>query len=106
MAYDEELGMEKIRVFIVIYGCLDLEVSNLAHHLLWRRLIQFLLMSPSGGWNEEFLRANFMEGDVDAILSIPSPEHQHQDKWVWHYTANGQYSVSSGYHLAVSIQQK
>lgn len=64
-----------------------------------------LLMKASGGWNEDFLRAHFNDADAEAIFSIPLPGRQHQDKWIWHYTSKGHYTVAGWYHLATSIQQ-
>ena len=38
------------------------------------------------------------------ILSIPCSEQHLEDKLMWHYTKDGEYSVRSGYHAAMSLK--
>ncbi|CAL2243518.1 unnamed protein product [Prunus armeniaca] len=40
--------------------------------------------------------------DVNAITSIPLSVNHHKDRWMWHYTTNGIFSVKSGYRLEMS----
>ncbi|CAL8164575.1 unnamed protein product [Prunus armeniaca] len=44
--------------------------------------------------------------DVKAITSIPLSVNYHKDRWIWHYTTNGIYSVKSGYRLEMSKKKK
>ncbi|XP_021801570.1 uncharacterized protein LOC110745747 isoform X2 [Prunus avium] len=46
------------------------------------------------------------EEDVKAITSIPLSVNFHKDRWIWHYTTNGTYSVKSGYRLEMSKKKE
>lgn len=53
------------------------------------------LMTPQGEWNLHILNELFPPGDVTRIRSFP-PEPTLQDRLIWAYTNDGQYSVKSG----------
>ncbi|KAF4385363.1 hypothetical protein G4B88_026646 [Cannabis sativa] len=41
--------------------------------------------------------------DVDAILGIPLGSSDCADRWCWHYSSNGSYTVKSGYAVALDV---
>lgn len=45
-----------------------------------------------------------MEVDTTVILKIPLPKKQSKDEVLWHYDKKGDYSVKSGYQLALKIK--
>lgn len=50
-----------------------------------------------GMWKLGLLRSLFTPQEVDAISMVPISSEGIEDRWVWHYTKNGQYSIHSGY---------
>lgn len=42
--------------------------------------------------------------DNNLILKIKLPYQPCEDRVLWHYNRQGEYSVKSGYHLAVQIR--
>lgn len=59
------------------------------------------LMTSSGIWNYDLIRAAFLPHDAEAILSIPITNGRGSDTTIWHYRKDGNYSVRSGYRLAI-----
>ncbi|XP_063941729.1 uncharacterized protein LOC135149875 isoform X2 [Daucus carota subsp. sativus] len=55
-----------------------------------------------GMWNSELIQQLFLTPDSELILSIPLSPFDHPDSWFWHYSRNGNYSVKSGYMMAIS----
>ncbi|KAK2660918.1 hypothetical protein Ddye_007451 [Dipteronia dyeriana] len=55
------------------------------------------LLSPSGGWNSELIKNNFLPDDAKCILQIPIGSGNQSDTLLWHYESNGKFSVRSGY---------
>uniref|UniRef100_A0A803Q944 RRM domain-containing protein n=1 Tax=Cannabis sativa TaxID=3483 RepID=A0A803Q944_CANSA len=51
-------------------------------------------------WDLAFIRAIFNGDDAELILGIPTNDASINDKIMWHYSRNGEYSVRSGYFLA------
>ena len=60
-------------------------------------------MLKTGGeqisWSNIFLNA-----DVEAILQMPLPRSQEEDEVLWHFHKRGEYSVKSGYQLALNLK--
>ena len=52
-----------------------------------------------GSWDIEILKDYFAPLEVDLILKIPLSYNYVEDKLVWPHTANGVYSVKSGYNF-------
>lgn len=45
-----------------------------------------------------------MKEDANAIMNIPLPRNQNEDQVLWHYDKKGEYSVKSGYQIALKIK--
>ncbi|KAL0415244.1 UNVERIFIED_CONTAM: Methyltransferase-like protein 22 [Sesamum latifolium] len=48
----------------------------------------------------------FLPMDSDAILGIPTSRFGQVDKWVWHHTDNGLFSVRGAYFIAKEIEEE
>lgn len=57
-------------------------------------------------WKKERLLQVISKEEVEAILTIPISMFQREDLLMWHHTSNGEYSVKSGYHIAVQALSK
>ncbi|KAF4368337.1 hypothetical protein F8388_019054 [Cannabis sativa] len=58
------------------------------------------LKRADGTWDLAFIRAVFNGDDAELILGIPTNDASIDDKIMWHYSRNGEYSMRSGYRLA------
>uniref|UniRef100_A0A803PKU3 Reverse transcriptase zinc-binding domain-containing protein n=1 Tax=Cannabis sativa TaxID=3483 RepID=A0A803PKU3_CANSA len=56
-------------------------------------------------WNIPLLNEHFQPIDVDRILSIPLSFFPSNDRYIWHHTTTGQYTVNSGFHLAENLAE-
>uniref|UniRef100_A0A803Q154 Reverse transcriptase domain-containing protein n=1 Tax=Cannabis sativa TaxID=3483 RepID=A0A803Q154_CANSA len=63
------------------------------------------LKLADGGWDEGFIKAHFNEEDAELILNLPSGSWGVEDKIMWHYSKNGEYTVRSGYRLAHDMRE-
>ncbi|KAK2646378.1 hypothetical protein Ddye_021573 [Dipteronia dyeriana] len=63
------------------------------------------LLSPSGGWDMQVLKQNFMSCDVDAMLEIPIGAGVPDDSVVWHFEASDGFSVKSGYWVEREMEE-
>ncbi|XP_060961202.1 uncharacterized protein LOC133031689 [Cannabis sativa] len=61
------------------------------------------LIGGQGSWDVGSLSRYFMQADIDIILGIPLRYGPCADRWCWHYTSNGCYSVKSGYAVALDM---
>lgn len=52
-------------------------------------------------WNVTMLNNLFSPWEVEAIKRIPLPHAEMEDKWVWHYTKHGNFTVKSAYNHAM-----
>ncbi|KAM1117079.1 hypothetical protein ACFX19_007618 [Malus domestica] len=68
-------------------------------------LVSELIDSGSNSWKSELILASFHRDDVGPILSIPLSKTGCRDRMVWHYNANGVYSVRSGYGVAMNLME-
>lgn len=59
------------------------------------------LINGDNQWKEELIYQHFGKEDADAIVQIPLPRKQNDDKLIWHYDQRGQYLVKSGYQVAL-----
>ncbi|KAL5555904.1 hypothetical protein UlMin_038140 [Ulmus minor] len=58
------------------------------------------LITASGSWDSNLIRASFHPDEAEAILSLPLPRRKILDSFLWHYDKFGHYTVRSGYWLA------
>jgi hypothetical protein len=65
------------------------------------RVVELKLLG--GKWNKELIRAMFARDDAEAILGIPESESGIEDVMRWHYSKDGEYSVKSGYRVAMTV---
>ena len=54
-----------------------------------------LIYPITGSWDEELIRANFWNIDVQRIMQIPLPRHDISDFVAWHHNKSGRFSVKS-----------
>lgn len=47
---------------------------------------------------------NFLKDDVARILRIPLPRVPQSDKLIWHFAKDGNYSIKSGYQIALKLK--
>ncbi|KAL2924008.1 hypothetical protein RDABS01_015499 [Bienertia sinuspersici] len=45
------------------------------------------------------------DGRSEVIANIPLSDEVHEDRRVWHYTTNGEYSVRSAYHMIMEYKK-
>uniref|UniRef100_A0A803QA44 Reverse transcriptase zinc-binding domain-containing protein n=1 Tax=Cannabis sativa TaxID=3483 RepID=A0A803QA44_CANSA len=64
------------------------------------------LKNADGSWDAMFINAVFNREDAELILGIPSTDCDLEDKIMWHYRKNGEYSVSNGYRLASDLLEE
>ncbi|CAN0876335.1 Putative ribonuclease H protein At1g65750 [Linum grandiflorum] len=50
-------------------------------------------------WNEPLLTSIFLDRDTRAVMSLPPPNSSGEDRRIWHYSINGQYTVKSPYRV-------
>ncbi|KAF4360702.1 hypothetical protein F8388_016489 [Cannabis sativa] len=68
-------------------------------------LVRDLINESRSGWNMQMVRELFNLADQQSICSLPISKFLKADSWMWHYTADGTYSVKSGYFVASQLDQ-
>ncbi|KAH7661012.1 hypothetical protein IHE45_15G034600 [Dioscorea alata] len=66
--------------------------------------VEELILQDPKRWNSDLLHVLFEDRDVNAIMQIPLSIRDIPDHIGWQFTETGQYSVKSGYKLALQIQ--
>ncbi|KAL3536913.1 hypothetical protein ACH5RR_000279 [Cinchona calisaya] len=61
-------------------------------------------LKSNGVWNTNLLNQLFNKEDVMNIQKIPIYSSENRDKLVWTHSANGVYSVKSGYAKAKDVE--
>lgn len=64
-----------------------------------------LIGADMGIWDLEALRANFDDNEVTHIGSVPLSNSLHEDKWIWHFEKDGEFSVKTAYHLLGDLRR-
>jgi ribonuclease HI len=67
--------------------------------------VKDLMLSNSNSWDIPKLNSYFHLDDVNIIKDIPISSNNRPDILVWHYTAKGNYTVKSGYNLALQLHK-
>ncbi|KAK9203246.1 hypothetical protein WN943_013500 [Citrus x changshan-huyou] len=62
------------------------------------------LINEKHEWNEELIQQHFLRVDAEQITKIPLPRQPKPNQVVWHYDKKGEYSVKSGYQLALKMK--
>ena len=69
------------------------------HNLFPDLTLDSLIDSASRRWNSQVLRTLVDPQDVKIIESIPLSRNQMADRYGWHFTNNGKFTVKSGYQV-------
>lgn len=59
----------------------------------------------NGQWDADFISKVFTKEDSELILSLHSEDPSLEDKMMWQYSKDGEYSVKSGYKIACNISK-
>ncbi|KAM1750686.1 hypothetical protein ACFX11_008896 [Malus domestica] len=62
-----------------------------------------LINQESKTWKADLISACFSSEEANTILSIPISKFGSCDRMGWFHTANGVYSVKSGYGIALEL---
>ena len=62
------------------------------------------LIDSEQHWKEKLICDHFRAEDAKAISQILLPRRPHDDQLIWHYDKRGQYSVKSGYQVAMQMK--
>lgn len=62
------------------------------------------LLNDMNQWDEDKLNHYFMHEDTAVILKIPLPNGQAGNEILWHFDKRGEFSVKSGYQLALKLK--
>ncbi|XP_012833613.1 PREDICTED: uncharacterized protein LOC105954487 [Erythranthe guttata] len=65
-------------------------------------LVVDLINQDSNSWNVDLIDQYFWPVDQDRILHVPIGSGLIEDSWVWHYSANGNFTVRSCYLNALN----
>ncbi|CAN1837440.1 Putative ribonuclease H protein At1g65750 [Linum perenne] len=71
---------------------------------LERWCVKDLTRLDGGGWDEEVIDVLFDERDANAIMRVRPPTDGVEDRKLWHFSKNGEYSVRSAYRLAADCE--
>lgn len=62
------------------------------------------LIKARNQWDEDKLNQHFIQEDLEVILNISLLREKAKDEVMWHYDKRGEYSVKSGYQLALKLK--
>ncbi|XP_075492415.1 uncharacterized protein LOC142530463 [Primulina tabacum] len=65
--------------------------------------VQDLMVPGSREWDHDIMETIFENRDTKAVTEIPLGPIKLQDNRIWHFSKNGDYTVKSGYHVAMSL---
>lgn len=67
--------------------------------------VQNLMIPSSREWNHEIIVNIFEDRDAKAILEIPLRQWHIHDTRIWNFSKDGNYTVKTGYHVAMSLDE-
>ncbi|KAJ4702817.1 Ribonuclease H-like domain containing protein [Melia azedarach] len=62
-----------------------------------------LLLNTNNEWDTSIIRQHFTSLEAETILRIPLPRVEKEDHLIWHYEKRGEYTVKSGYQVALGL---
>ena len=65
-------------------------------------MVSELIKPTVGEWNDKVLNLHFWPVDIEPIRNIVLSLNRREDRLIWHYGASGQYTIRSGYKVAIS----
>ncbi|CAN6571798.1 unnamed protein product [Malus baccata var. baccata] len=68
-------------------------------------MVSDLIDPENREWKTDIVKGGFLKEDVSSILSIPLSKHGMRDRLVWHYSKNGEYTVRTGYGVALGLME-
>ena len=80
-----------------------LKIVSHSDRLLEDTIVDYLIDNNRRTWKQDILQELFWPDEIELIKSIPIGDTHNKDKFMWHFTKNGFFSVRSAYHL---IKQK
>jgi len=63
-------------------------------------LVAELIDKDNGVWKKPVVRSIFLPSDAEIICSLPLCHSWPHDELIWHFSANGEFSVKSAYQVA------
>ncbi|XP_058787163.1 uncharacterized protein LOC131661587 [Vicia villosa] len=82
--------------FKLLYGANNLKENARVCDLIDRDL---------GGWKKEVIREKFSQEEAKMIVSIPLSRIPTDDKIIWHFEKNGEYSFKTAYHATCAQKE-
>ncbi|XP_012837526.1 PREDICTED: uncharacterized protein LOC105958069 [Erythranthe guttata] len=70
----------------------------------WPDRVADIIDKSIGAWDVPIIEEIFWPIDRGRILSIPVGSREASDRWVWHYSGSGKFTVRSCYHNIISGQ--
>lgn len=67
------------------------------------QLVAALIIEESNSWNVNLVKSLFLYHEASTILHLPLSRQGAEDKLVWHWSKNGDFTVKSAYHQAVDL---
>lgn len=65
-----------------------------------------LIDNNSGNWFINILQELVLQHEVDIIKGIPLSMEDEEDKLIWDFTPNGNFSVNSAYKVARKMERR
>ncbi|KAL3833965.1 hypothetical protein ACJIZ3_008701 [Penstemon smallii] len=82
------------------------KISSPQNPLMQSTKVSSLIDDDLRIWNKDLIESIFWPEEATFILSIPLGSRINQDKQIWHYTNNGQFSGRSAHHLALQMAEQ
>ena len=66
-------------------------------------MVRELIDSKVGAWKVDLIRRCFEEEEGNVILGLPITSVGCKDRVIWHYSRNGDYTIRTGYGVAMEM---